>query len=198
METHILKENQEFITFESIQNSLGLNNPIMLKYYLLEIYNDLSNKIEEFDKICISKIVFYEYFQFPIFIAEKIFKSFSNISPEFLIKEEFVDNLFILYNGSFQETLKLIFNILDYDKDGKVDSEDIKIFLRYLPINSSNSEILENQMKSLEEVNNMVNNAFINNEKIIDLKQFTKIILENDSEIFLQILCFLYEQIPFS
>ena len=198
METHILKENQEFITFESIQNSLGLNNPIMLKYYLLEIYNDLSNKIEEFDKICISKITFYEYFKFSIFIADKIFKSFSNISPEFLIKEEFVDNLFILYNGSFQETLKLIFNILDYDKDGKVDSEDIKIFLRYLPINSSNSEILENQMKSLEEINNMVNNAFINSEKIIDLKQFTQIILENDSEIFLQILCFLYDKRPFS
>ena len=46
-------------------------------------------------------------------------------------------------------------------------------------------------MKSLEEINNMVNNSFINNEKAIDIKQFTQIILENNSEIFLQILCFM-------
>ena len=198
METYILKENQEFITFESIQNSLGLNNPIMLKYYLLEIFNDLSNKIEEFGSNCIIKTVFYDYFKFPIFIADKIFKSFANKTQEFLFKKEFVDNLFILYNGSFEETLKLIFNILDYDKDGKINSEDIKIFLSYLPVNSEVNKILENQMKSLEEINNMVNNSFINNEKTIDIKQFTQIILENNSEIFLQILCFLYNKIPFN
>ena len=195
-----LRVGQEFIAFESIQDSLGLNDRSMLINYLEQVFNDLKNLIinKKFNKAFIPKIVFYDYLKLPVFIADKVFRSFSKLSAEGLCKEEFVDNLVKLYTGSFDDTVSLIFNILDYDKDGKINSEDIKIFLSYLPVNSEVNKILENQMKSLEEINNMVNNSFINNEKTIDIKQFTQIILENNSEIFLQILCFLYNKIPFN
>ena len=37
------KENQEFVTFELIQDSLGFTNPKILKKYLASVFNDLAN-----------------------------------------------------------------------------------------------------------------------------------------------------------
>ena len=37
--------------------------------------------------------------------------------------------------GNFEETAGVIFNLLDFDKDWKINKEDSKIVLSYLPIN---------------------------------------------------------------
>ena len=88
----------------------------------------------------IPKSVFYDYLKLPAFIADKVFRSFSKISSEGLCKEEFFDNLVKLYTGSFEDIVSLIFNFLDYDKNGKINKDDIKIFLSYLPIKGVDEE----------------------------------------------------------
>ena len=210
------KEKQEFVTFELIQDSLGLKDPTIFKKYLTEVFNDLANSVNNQNKKFITRMAFYDYIKLPIFIAEKVFLSFTHISIQGLCEEEFVDNLFKLYMGSFEETISIIFNILDFDRDGIIKKEDVKIFLSYLPINDDEEEglgvkpkdeknktdlvtkIFGTQMKSLEEIDNILNKAFKKYEDKMNLNQFTEIITENNSEIFLQILCFLYEQMPFS
>ena len=210
------KEKQEFVTFELIQDSLGLKDPTIFKKYLAEVFNDLANSVNNQNKKFITRMAFYDYIKLPIFIAEKVFKSFTKLSTQGLCEEEFVDNLFKLYMGSFEETISIIFNILDFDRDGIIKKEDVKIFLSYLPINDDEEEglgvkpkdeknktdlvtkIFGTQMKSLEEIDDILNKAFKKHEDKMNLNQFTEIITENNSEIFLQILCFLYEQMPFS
>ena len=44
------KINTEFITFEYIQESLGLNNESLFKKYLQEVFIDLSTKKEKSKK----------------------------------------------------------------------------------------------------------------------------------------------------
>ena len=210
------KEKQEFVTFELIQDSLGLKDPTIFKKYLTEVFNDLANSVNNQNKKFITRMAFYDYIKLPIFIAEKVFISFTKLSTQGLCEEEFVDNLFKLYMGSFEETISIIFNILDFDRDGIIKKEDVKIFLSYLPINDDEEEglgvkpkdeknktdlvnkIFGNQMKSLEEIDDILNKAFKKYEDKMNLTQFTEIITENNSEIFLQILCFLYDQMPFS
>ena len=210
------KEKQEFVTFELIQDSLGLKDPTIFKKYLTEVFNDLANSVNNQNKKFITRMAFYDYIKLPIFIAEKVFKSFTKLSIQGLCEEEFVDNLFKLYMGSFEETISIIFNILDFDRDGIIKKEDVKIFLSYLPINDDEEEglgvkpkdeknktdlvtkIFGTQMKSLKEIDDILNKAFKKYEDKMNLNQFTEIITENNSEIFLQILCFLYEQMPFS
>ena len=210
------KEKQEFVTFELIQDSLGLKDPTIFKKYLTEVFNDLANSVNNQNKKFITRMAFYDYIKLPIFIAEKVFKSLTKLSIQGLCEEEFVDNLFKLYMGSFEETISIIFNILDFDRDGIIKKEDVKIFLSYLPINDDEEEglgvkpkdeknktdlvtkIFGTQMKSLEEIDDILNKAFKKYEDKMNLNQFTEIITENNSEIFLQILCFLYEQMPFS
>ena len=58
-----------------------------------------------------------------IYIADKIYQSFNNVSSYGLTEEEFVDNMFKIYKGSFEETIKIIFNILDFDKNGLIQKD---------------------------------------------------------------------------
>jgi hypothetical protein len=53
-------------------------------------------------------------------------------------------------------------------------------------------------MKNLEEIDQIVKNAFNRYEGEINLEQFIESIKNNNSEVYLQILCFLYEQIQFT
>ena len=203
-----LKEKQEFVNFELIQEALGLNNPGLFKKYLKEVFSDLGNSVDKYNRKFMTRMVFYDYIKLPFFIAEKLFKSFSKTSTQGLCEEEFVENFYKLYMGSFEETTNIIFNLLDFDKDGSINKEDVKIILSYLPINEVNddsnekndlvSKVFGAQMKSLEEIDNILSETFSKYGGKLNLNQFTEIVTEQNSEIFLQILCFLYEQIPFS
>ena len=61
-------------------------------------------------------------------------------NKEGLTDEEFVDGFFKLYMGTFQETSKIIFNLLDFYKDGVIKKEDVKLILSYLPLNNVDEE----------------------------------------------------------
>ena len=62
-----------------------------------------------------------------------------------------------LYLGNFEETTQVIFNFLDYDKDKKINKEDVKLMLSYLPLKKSILSKNEIQEKSLLEINNIIN-----------------------------------------
>ena len=217
MGNYQIKENQEFVTFETIQEALGLNNPVLFKNYLKEVFNDLGNSVNKQNKKFMTRMAFYDYIKLPIFIAEKLFMSFMKSSTQGLCEEEFVENFFKLYMGSFEETTTVIFNLLDFDKDGIIKKEDVKILLSYLPLNDMHydktekneknkntdknelvTKIFGTQMKSLEEIDGIVSDTFNKYNGKMNLQQFVEIVTQKNSEIFLQILCFLYEQIPFN
>ena len=131
------KISSEFITFELIQESLGLKSESLFKKYLQEVFVDLSTKKENSKIKYLSRLTFYDYIKLPIFISEKLFNSFSSSGQqEGLTEGEFVKGFFKLYMGTFQETTKTIFDLLDFDKDGIIKKEDVKIILSYLPLNN--------------------------------------------------------------
>jgi hypothetical protein len=203
------KINSEFITFELIQESLGLKNHSLFKKYLQEVFVDLSTKKEKSKTKYLSRLTFYDYIKLPIFISEKLFNSFASSSKqEGLTEEEFVNGFFKLYMGTFQETTKTIFDLLDFDKDGIIKKEDVKIILSYLPLNDvteeqektleSVKEVLGVQMKSLDEIDDIVSKTFKKFEDKMNFEQFKDTVQNKKSDVLLQIICFLYQEKPFS
>ena len=203
--------NSEFITFELIQESLGLKNQILFKKYLQEVFVDLSTKKENTKTKYLSRLTFYDYIKLPIFISEKLFNSFAASSQqEGLTEEEFVNGFFKLYMGTFKETVRTIFDLLDFDKDGIIKKEDVKIILSYLPLNEisedkenekkfeSVKEVLGVQMKSLEEIDDIVSKTFKKYEDKMNFEQFKDTVQNKKSDVLLQIICFLYQEKPFS
>ena len=204
-----MEESNTYVDFESLQKILGLNDMTLFVSYLKEIYKDLAERSEGDKKKGINKVTFYDYIKLPIFIAEKLFNSFASSSQQEGLKEdEFVTGFFKLYMGSFSETTKVIFNLLDFDKDGIIKKEDVKIILSYLPLNDvseekekkleSVREVLGFQMKSLEEIDDIVSKTFKKYEDKMNFEQFKDTVQNKKSDVFLQIICFLYQEKPFS
>ena len=198
-------ENNKYISFEKVQESLNLSNPKIFKIYLHDIFLDLSSSPDSKNTKYMSKISFYDFLKLPIFISDKLFKSFKNHNKGGLLESEFVNGFYKLYMGSFEETTKIIFNLLDFDKDSEIQKEDIKFILTYLFLNSFNNNnysdenneiIYKKQMKKMKEINDLVNKTF--KKKDINMNEFINCLKKNKSDIYLQILCFLYNYKPFS
>ena len=99
--------------------------------------------------------------------------------------------------GDFDLTLEIIFRMLDFDKDGLINKEDIKVILSYLTLKTDKTEIeYKFQMQSLSEIDEILKNTFENNTKLNEA-EFSNVIQNKQSDIYLQILCFLYQKKPF-
>jgi Ca2+-binding EF-hand superfamily protein len=191
-------ESQDYINFESLRKFINIEDQSLLTTYLKEVFKDLSDRGDSNKKKGISKITFLEYIKLPIFIAEKVFQSFDLDNDGFLNLKEFVDNLASLYLGDFNETIKIIFNIFDFDKDGDIIKGDVKILLSYLPLKTEKNKVeYKFQIESFEEIDEIIRLTFVNLENL-KLEEFKKIIETKKSDIFLQMLCFLYYSKPFS
>ena len=152
--------NNKIITFENINKYIGIKNPNLFKSYLHEIFLDLTNRSQNKLEKYINKVDFYNYMKFPFFISEKLFQSFDCDDDDKLNENEFIIGLSKLYLGTFEETAQVIFNFLDYDKDKKINKEDVKLMLSYLPLKKSILSKNEIQEKSLLEINNIINKTF--------------------------------------
>ena len=192
--------NQEFeyITFESLQKMIGVTDINLFVIYLKEIFKDLASRNDSTIKKGISKSTFYDYIKIPIFISEKLFSALDQDNDGYLNASEFVEGLKNLYTGDFDKTLSIIFDMLDFDKDGEINKDDTKILLSYLPLKTDNSKFqYKFQMDSLNEIDQIINLTF-KSKKTLWLTDFKSSVETQKSDIYLQILCFLYLQKPFN
>lgn len=190
-------ESQEFIDFHILRKFISIEDPSLLNTYLKEVYKDLADRGEPHIKKGISKITFLEYIKLPVFIADKLFISFDNDNDGYLNSREFVENLCYLYLGNFFETIKIIFNLLDFDKDGAINKGDVKVLLSYLPLKiEKNKAEYKYQLESLSEIDDILKITFGKSETL-KLDKFIKNTETKKSDIYLQLICFLYHTKPF-
>jgi len=111
-----------------------------------------------------------------------------------------------LFYEAYEKLIKFIFNLYDFDKDGLISKEDIRIVLSYVPLNTENfkntfSKFLGNQFKdrieSQDEIFSLLEKVFKTNE-FIDIKKFSFAVENVSSDIFLFVLIFLMQKKPFS
>ena len=113
------------------QESLNLSNPKLFKKYLHDVFLDLSTQSQQKNIKYISRLIFYDYIKLPIFISDKLFNSFKNHIKDGLLEIEFISGFYELYMGNFEQTTKIIFNLLDFNKDSIIQKDDVKLFLAY-------------------------------------------------------------------
>lgn len=63
-----------------------------------------------------------------------MFALFSASQKEFLGQKEFVDGACRLFNSNFDDNLAFVFRIFDFDNDGYITKEDIRIVLSHVPL----------------------------------------------------------------
>lgn len=184
-------DNKEKIDLNTIRKILEISDLQLFSLYTKEVYKDLVDRAESNKKQGISKVTFYEYIKLPVLIADKLFNAFDKDNDGYIGLKEFIDGMNNLYYGTFKQTAKIIFTMYDFDRDGVINKEDVKILFSYLP--------LKNEMKQMESLTEI--DAILSEVKFDSNFTFSKFIdtIENvKSDMYLQLLCFLYDHKPFA
>ena len=215
------QDKDQKINLDSLTKNLRVEDFVPFEAYLKDVWVDLysrvnPNKNDPKGKAVklkgLSKVIFDRYYNLPGIIGDRLFKVFDTNYNDSIELNEFIEGMKILFFEDYEKTSKFIFDFYDFDHDGKITQEDIRVVLSYITLTYSdkNSEKqiaqthkinYNHRLTSQEELCNILNTCFtdshIKNSKI-DYKDFKYIIENINSDIYLMIFLFLLEKKPFS
>jgi Ca2+-binding EF-hand superfamily protein len=70
-------------------------------------------------------------------ISERFFSVFDSNQDQLIDLEEFIHGMTILFSEDYSQLTKFIFDLYDFDRDGKISKEDIRIIYSYIPLQNS-------------------------------------------------------------
>ena len=184
--------------------------------------NDKINKNKRQDLIGLTKLIFSKYYFLPGIIGDRLFRVFDIKGNDILEFPEFQKNMNILFCDNYERNLRFIFDFYDFDGDGKISKEDIRVVLSYITF--SDKDIIENEkslninnnlnnkdkmskiskklyessVKTQNQLNELLDKCFKYNGELIDYRNFADIVEKINSDIFFMIILFLLEKRPFS
>jgi Ca2+-binding EF-hand superfamily protein len=126
--------------------------------------------------------------------------------------KQFVYVLFKVYYSTFEEQVKLVFDIYDFDKDGFITQEDVRIILSYIPIlrdeeaeekakegmfsqGGGGYDEFSTRIQIQEEISELLEIVFKDKDKI-DLQDFQQINENQTSDMLVIVLTLLRDKLP--
>ena len=103
-----MNKDENYIDFDSIRNSITFDNINFFSLYLNDIFIHLTNRLSA-PSHYLSKPIFHEYFGIRHFIAEKLYNAMNQSQTPSLSKADFTSKMISLYQGDFDETIKIIY-----------------------------------------------------------------------------------------
>jgi len=198
----------EKINLNDITSTYEVKNTEAFTQYLKQVWKDLNSRSGDESSKGIDKVTFKQYYNLPGIISERLFSVFDSENTGYLSLQNFTEKMLILFSSDLDKLLQFILDFYDFDKDGKITKEDVRIVLSYVPIykkrkNKKNEGLkfdtddFNDRIVLQKELHEKLDNIFEKKESI-DLNEFTDVIKNKNSDIFLFILVFLYEHRPFS
>ena len=197
---------QDRFNITDILSLYKVSNLYIFTEYLVNIWRDLSQRNKEEGK-GISRLTFTKYYELNGIISDRLFSTFDLNGDNYLDVKEFVSGMTTLFSGYYEQLLKFIFNLYDFEKNGKIKINDVKLILEYVPIKTNQpkkAQLLKyekaefiDRIEVQNELSTILSNAFGENETL-NLHNFKKVIKERNSDIFLFLLLFIYEKRPFN
>mmetsp|Transcript_1106 Transcript_1106/g.1873 ORF Transcript_1106/g.1873 Transcript_1106/m.1873 type:complete len:161 (+) Transcript_1106:434-916(+) len=81
----------------------------------------------------VDKVAFFEYTKLPGIINDRFFSQFRKTSDDHIYEAPFIEGMIKVYLSSFEEKMRMTFKMYDFDNDGIVSREDVRILLSYVP-----------------------------------------------------------------
>lgn len=180
--------------------------------YFKDIYRDLASRSDK-KSSGINKVTIIDYCGLPGILAERFFALLDANNDDYIDLKEFVYILFKIYYSNFDNQVKLVFDIYDFNKDGFITKEDVRIILSYIPMLKDDSSKAEKEgvfsqegggaddynsrVKIQEEISELLDLVFKEKEKL-NLEEFQKINEEETSDMLVPVLALLREKLPCS
>jgi Ca2+-binding EF-hand superfamily protein len=193
------------VDLEKLIQKFRPTDPEALEYYLQDVYKDLSERDSK-KGLGLTKYVFQSYYNLPLIICERLFKVLDTNEHSSLSQDDFITGMINLYLGDYKTLIKMMFNMYDYNRDGKINRNDIKIVFNYIPLKPNEiyqrykikyeGDNINDRKESIHEINKTLDKIF--EEDYIDDDYFKYAIENINSDIFIFLLVYLYEKRPFN
>lgn len=196
----------EQIPINEILSDYQIKNIEIFSQYLINIWKDLSYSSRDKTK-GIEKVIFNNYYDLPGIINERLFMVFDQDRNGYLSLQEFLEGMKVLFTGKLQSLLIFIFKLYDFDNDGKINKEDVRTILSYVPNQTKtrfSKEKLQYEQRNFNDRVNSQNELFdilnlsFHSKNTLTQTEFNNIIENSNSDIFIFILAFLLENKPFN
>lgn len=152
-----------------------------------------------------------DYSQLPGLIAERFFFVLDVDKDLYLNQKEFLNGMLNFYCSSFDQKLKLVFDMYDFDQDGMITKVDITTIISCMPVAQNNrirsegkytaegggAQNFQERVDTLDEMFKILDICFGKDEKI-GFQRFVKITEEISSDMVLSVLGILRERLPCS
>jgi len=183
----------------------------MIIPYFKDIYRDLASRSDN-KSAGINKVTIIDYCNLPGILAERFFSLLDDNKDEYIDMKEFIYVLFRIYYSTFDEQVKLVFEIYDFDCDGFITKEDVRIILSYIPIlreddgengvregtfsqSGGGNDEFSTRVKIQEEICELLDLVFKDKDKI-NRKEFQKINETISSDMLVTLLTLLRDKLP--
>ena len=193
------------VDLEKLIQKFRPNNPDALEVYLDDVWKDLSERDTKAG-LGLTKNIFFKYYNLPLIISERLFKVLDVNNHLSLTEDDFVSGLLNLFLGDYKALVKIMFNMYDYNRDGKISRKDVKIVFNYIPLKQNEiyqrykikyeGDNINERKESMNEINKVLDKIF--EEEYIDEDYFKYSIENINSDLFIFLLVFLYEKRPFN
>lgn len=163
---------KKLIEFLSLLPNSNMKELNVYRSYFKQLVLFLSERSEGLELMTLAN-----YLPFNYFIAENIYRSFHchHHSRSYLKRDDFVKGMIKLCYGTFSQRLNLLFDILDFNCDGIVLIEDVKIIFSHLYSLSNNT--------NLKDAHSLID-AFFQNKKSLSKDSFIQRTKNQNSDLF--------------
>ncbi|MCQ2817119.1 MAG: protein kinase [archaeon] len=194
----------EKVDLNELIKDFRINDIDTFSRYLIEIWRDLAHRSSE-DAKGLEKLTFINYYDLPGIISDRLFAVLDKNSNGTLDPKEFIEGMITLFSEGFKKQAQFIFKFYDFDKDGFITKEDVRVVLSYVPLQLTfkknkmrfEQEEFKDRVDSQNELYNILNTAFGKKEKLNE-EEFMTVVDHVSSDIFIFILMFLLERRPFT
>lgn len=176
--------------------------------YFKDIFKDLQERSDNKSK-GINRLSFLNYSQLPGLVAERFFAAFDVNCNTYLSLDEFLAGMLGFFCGGFDEKMRLIFSMYDFDADGRISQEDIITLISCMPVNSDvnvrsegkytkeggGAQNFQERVDSLEEMLLVLQKCF-GKRQHINLDEFKQITERESSDMALAIMALIRERLP--
>jgi len=180
--------------------------------YFRDIFKDLVAHSDNKQK-GINKVTLLTYTNLPGIIGERFFAVMDLSKSDYVDIREFVHGFFKIYYSNLETKIKLSFDMYDFDQDGYITKEDVRLILSHVPIvnkiegqtisegsfkreGGGNSTYID-RSETQEEIQLLIQTVF--GEKMrINYDEYMKIQQDVTSEMFLSLLTLLQTNLPCS
>ena len=118
--------------------------------YFKDIFKDLVSQSDSKSK-GINKVSILNYSQLPGIIGERFFAVMDTTNGGYIDLKTFVRGLFKVYYSSLDEKVQLIFDMYDFDGDGYIDKEDVRLIMTHIPVDNTIQESINTEGKYTSE-----------------------------------------------